>query len=390
MHERDQMADGGGRLMALGAGASPRKDPAAPWRHIDLVLWTTAVLVAAFGVLMVYSATRHHRGVANYSYFMQRQAVFVVLGLGVMLVASLVDYRVIRDFSPVLYIGTLAVLAGVLVVGPPSHGAQAWYQLGPFQFQPSEFAKIALVVCLAAYCAAHRGDMDLRRLITALVLAGVPMLLIAVQPDLGTNLVFVVILLCTLLVTGVRGRHMGVLLALGVVAAVAVVQLGGLQKYQGHRLTSFVNPAADVRGATYNLDQSKTTIGSGGVLGKGVFKGPQTNLAYVPEQHTDFIFTAVGEQVGLVGSAALLALFAVIIWRIWRTANLAKDHAGTLICAGVLAMLVFQIFENVGMTMGIMPVTGIPLPLMSYGGSSTIAVFAGIGLVQNVHMRRFT
>jgi rod shape determining protein RodA len=376
--------------MALGAGASPRRDPAAPWRHIDIMLVFTTLAVAMFGVLMVYSATKHHNGSSTYAFFMQRQAAFVVLGLGVMVVASLVDYRIIRDFSPVIYIGTLVVLAGVLVVGPPSHGAQAWYQVGPFQFQPSEFAKIALVVCLAAYCAAHRGDMDLRRLIAALVLAGLPMLLIAIQPDLGTNLVFVVILLCTLLVTGVRGRQMAVLLALGVVAAVAVVQFGVLQKYQVHRLTSFVSPNADVRGATYNLDQSKTTIGSGGVFGKGIFTGPQTNLAYVPEQHTDFIFTAVGEQVGLVGSAALLALFAVMIWRIWRSANLAKDHAGTLICAGVLAMLVFQIFENVGMTMGIMPVTGIPLPFMSYGGSSTLATFAAIGLVLNVHMRRFS
>jgi rod shape determining protein RodA len=171
---------------------------------------------------------------------------------------------------------------------------------------------------------------------------------------------------------------------------VAVVQFGVLQKYQVHRLTSFVSPNADVRGATYNLDQSKTTIGSGGVFGKGIFTGPQTNLAYVPEQHTDFIFTAVGEQVGLVGSAALLALFAVMIWRIWRSANLAKDHAGTLICAGVLAMLVFQIFENVGMTMGIMPITGIPLPFMSYGGSAVIASFIAIGLVLNIHMRRFS
>ena len=376
----------------MGVGAT-RRDPAAPWRHLDLVLIGAVILVGCFGVLMVFSATRNHTdqlGGGADTFFMQRQAVFMLIGLGVMAVTALVDYRIVRDFSPVIYIGMLVVLAGVLVAGQASHGAQAWYQLGPFQLQPSEFSKIALIVCLSAYCGAHRGDMDMRRLVTVLALAGVPMVLIALQPDLGTNLVFAAILLGTLLVAGVRARHMALLLGLGVVAAIAVVQLGILQQYQVNRLASFVNPSADVRGTTYNLDQSKTTIGSGGVLGKGVFKGPQTNLAYVPEQHTDFIFTAVGEQVGLVGSAALLALFGVIIWRIWRTANLAKDHAGTLICAGVLAMLVFQIFENVGMTMGIMPVTGIPLPLMSYGGSSTIAVFAGLGLVLNVHMRRFT
>src|SRR5436305_9753493 len=311
----------------IGAGsASGRRDPAAPWRHIDALVVLTTLAIAAFGVLMVYSATRHLNdplGLGHNFYYLERQAVFTAIGVGVMVLAAVIDYRWLRDFAPILYGGTLLVLAGVKVVGKSSNGAQAWYQLGPFQLQPSEFAKVALIVCLAGYCAAHRDDFGLRNLVTVLAMAALPMVLIEMQPDLGTNLVFAFILLGMLLVAGVRARHMVVLGALGIAGIVLVVQLGILQKYQTDRLVGFVNPNADIRGSTYNQDQSKTTIGSGGVLGKGLFKGPQTNLAYVPEQHTDFIFTAVGEQVGLVGSAALLALFAIVVWRTWRTAALA-------------------------------------------------------------------
>jgi rod shape determining protein RodA len=368
-------------------------DPAAPWRHVDGILVGAVLTIAAFGVLMVFSATRHRNdpsGLGHDYFFVQRQAVFVLVGVVVMAIAAAIDYRIIRDFAALIYVGMITLLLAVISpLGSNSKGAQAWIQLGSFQLQPSEISKIALIICLAAYLSAHRSELGFRRFFVALVLAGVPMLLIQAQPDLGTNLVFAAILLGMLVVAGVRARHLALLGMLAVVAAVAVIQLGVLQKYQVDRLTTFFNPAADVQGSTYNLDQSKTTIGSGGVLGKGLFDGKQTNLAYVPEQHTDFIFTAVGEQLGLVGSAALLILFAIVVWRVWRTASLAKDLAGTLICVGVLAMIVFQIFENVGMTMGIMPVTGIPLPLMSYGGSSALATFAGVGLVLNVHMRRF-
>jgi rod shape determining protein RodA len=193
-----------------------------------------------------------------------------------------------------------------------------------------------------------------------------------------------------LVVAGARPRHMAALTLLGIAAVVMVFQLGVLKAYQVDRLGAFLDPAGDTQRSTYNLNQSKIAIGSGGLTGKGLFKGTQTNLSYVPEQETDFIFTVVGEELGLVGSGALLALFAVAIWRIWRTASLAKDQFGSLVCIGVLAMLVFQIFENVGMTMGIMPITGIPLPFVSYGGSATISYFAAIGLVLNVHMRRFS
>jgi len=370
----------------LGRGAT------AAWRHVDLALLAATLSIAGMGVLMVYSATQSKladAGLDPYMY-LKRQAVWVVLGLIAMAVTVIVDYRVFRDLAPVLFGGTLLLLLAVLSpLGKSTRGAQAWFQFGSFQLEPSEWAKLALIVCVAAYCATHRGDLDSRRLVTVIALAFLPMALIYLQPDLGTALVFGAILIGVLVVAGARPRHIAVLCILAAVGMVAVVQLGVLKQYQLDRLTAFTDPSRNTAGSAYNLSQAKAAIGSGGLLGKGLFKGTQTNLSFVPEQQTDFIFTVVGEELGFVGAFTLLALFAVVVWRTWRTATLARDLFGTLLCMGVLAMFVFQIFENVGMTMGIMPITGIPLPFMSYGGSSTVASFAGVGLVLNVHMRRF-
>ncbi len=376
----------------MAAARFSRDDAASPWRHVDLSLAASILVLASFGLLMIYSATRNRleEAGADPQYYLQRQAMFVALGLGVMIVMSVVDYRAFRDFAPIIYVGTVGLLLLVLVLGAEHKGQQASFDVGPFQFQPSEFAKVALIVCLAAYVSSLRGEIDGRRMAVILGLAGLPMALIYLQPDLGTSLVFGAILLGMLLVSGAKARHLVALLVIAVIAVFAVVNLGILKDYQYKRLTSFLEPEADTDRSAYNLAQSKTAIGSGGIAGRGLFRGTQTNLSYVPEQHTDFIFTAVGEQLGLVGSAMLLAVFALVAWRTWRSAALAKDVAGTLICVGVLAMLTFQIFENVGMTMGIMPITGIPLPFLSYGGSSTLATFAAMGLVLNVHMRRFT
>jgi rod shape determining protein RodA len=231
--------------------------------------------------------------------------------------------------------------------------------------------------------------MGTRELLIVLGLAAVPFALIYKQPDLGTALVLGAILLGVLLVGGVQTRHLAVLAAIGVVAVAAVLHFGVLKHYQQERVTAFLDSSSNSE-ATYNLDQSKIAIGSGGIEGKGLFHGTQTNLSYVPEQQTDFIFTAVGEQLGLVGCALLLSLFVLIVWRTWRAATTARDATGMLLCVGVMAMFVFQIFENVGMTMGIMPIAGIPLPFMSYGGSAIVASFAAIGLVLNVQMRRYS
>ena len=378
--------------MAIAAGTPTRvRATASPLRHVDMSLIFAVLFVSGLGVLMVYSATRNRFGEISPDYFMERQLLYVLLGVGVMAAVASIDYRMYRDMAPLLYLATLGMLLLVLSpLGSARKGAQAWFQLGSFQFQPSEWSKVLLIVCLAAYAASHRGDLDGRRLLALLGLAALPMGLIMMQPDLGTDLVFGAILLATLLVAGARPRHMLAFGLLAVVAIVLVFQLGLLKDYQRDRLTAFLDPKEDTQRSAYNLNQSKLAISHGGLTGQGLFKGTQTNLSYVPEQHTDFIFTVVGEELGLVGSGTLLALFAFIVWRIWRAGALAKDLSGTLICIGVLAMFTFQIFENVGMTMGIMPITGIPLPFMSYGGSATLAAFAGIGLVLNVHMRRFT
>ena len=246
------------------------------------------------------------------------------------------------------------------------------------------------ILVLASLGAQFGGDVDLRRLVVLLAVPAFPLALIMLQPDPGTALVLVAITMGVLLVAGVRAKHIAALTLLGLSTLVFVLNSGLLEEYQKSRLTVFLNPSAGLREEAYNLNQSKIAIGSGGVLGKGIFEGTQTQLDIVPEQHTDFIFTAVGEELGFLGAASLLLLFAVMCWRIWRIAQLSRDQLGLLLCVGVLSMIVFQMFQNTGMTMGIMPITGIPLPLVSHGGSSTITLFAGLGLVHNVHMRRFS
>ena len=369
-----------------------RRGATAAWRHIDVALLFSSVAVAGMGVLMVFSATESKLRAQGFDphMYLKRQSVWVLLGLVVMAAMVIIDYRVLRDIAPVIFAGAFLLLLLVLSpVGSTSRGAQAWFQFGSFQLEPSEWAKLALIVCAAAYCSTHRGDLDGRRLLIILAVAAVPMGLIYLQPDLGTALVFGAILISVLVVAGARPRHIAILCGAAIVGMLAVVQLGVLKQYQVDRLTAFANPTNDPQHTAYNLAQAKAAIGSGGLFGKGLFKGTQTNLSFVPEQQTDFIFTVVGEELGFAGAFTLLALFAIVVWRTWRTATLARDLFGTLLCVGVLAMFMFQIFENVGMTMGIMPIAGIPLPFMSYGGSSTVANFAAVGLVLNVHMRRF-
>jgi rod shape determining protein RodA len=366
-----------------------RRDPSAPLRHIDPVLIVCTLALAALGVLMVYSATRGTGSTPDRS-FLIKQTMFVFIGLGVMAVATFIDYRRIRDFAWVLYGGAVLLLFLVLSpFGSQVNGAQAWFALGPFQLQPAEFTKLALIVTLGALLAEWAGDIDLKRLGILAVLCGVPMGLILIQPDLGTVAVLVAIVLGMMLIGGLRFRYIVILSVIGVVGVVGAFNSSVLDQYQKDRLTGFLNPSSDTQRTTYNVNQSQRAVANGGVTGEGLFQGRQTELGYVPEQQTDFIFTAVGEELGFVGGAVVLGLYGVIIWRVWRTAKLSRDLLGTLYCVGVLSMLVFQVFENVGMAMGIMPVTGIPLPLLSYGGSSTLVTFAAVGLVLNIHMRRF-
>ncbi|MDQ4132505.1 MAG: rod shape-determining protein RodA [Actinomycetota bacterium] len=373
---------------------SPR-GASSPTRHVDLLLVGATIGIAALGLLMVYSSTRRQQTVAGAgvepNFYVKRQALFLIIGLALMVLMVVVDYRVLQDLAPPIYVGTVVLLLLVFSpLGTAERGAQAWFQVGSLQFEPSELAKLALIIGVSAYCAAHRADLDARRLIVLLGLASVPMVLIYLQPDLGTDMVFGAILLGTLLVAGARPKHMAVLGGIGLLAVLLVLQLGVLKAYQIDRLAAFLDPEGDAQRSAYNLRQSQIAIAAGGMTGRGVFQGSQTNLSFVPEQHTDFIFTAVAEELGFLGAATLLALFALLMWRTWRTAVLARDRFGTLVCVGVLSMLAFQVFENVGMTMGITPIAGIPLPLVSYGGSAMLTSFLAIGLVLNVHMRRFS
>lgn len=381
-------------------GAHLRQRSATPWRHLDLLLVVSVLLIAAFGVTMVWTATRVPLEAAGHSGFAtaKKQAVFSLIGVGVMLAVASVDYRHYRDWAPALYGAMLFLLVAVFVVGRRVSGAQAWFQLGPYQFEPSEAAKIALVVSLAAYASSFKGALHGRALLGVIVMAAVPFALVYKQPDLGSALVLLAIVATVVVVAGARVRHLAVLGLLAVVAMVAVVQLGVLKGYQQSRITSFLHTPSQVSPELlqsyagvniYNVVESKAAISHGGLLGQGVGHGSATNLSQVPEQRTDFIFSAVGEQVGLVGAVVLLVLFLVVLWRTWRAAVLSRDDFGRLLCAGVIGYLLFQTFENIGMTMGIMPVAGIPLPWVSYGGSAVLVEFAAIGLVLNVRMRRF-
>ncbi len=357
--------------------------------RFDVVLVGTVLFLAVTGVVMIYSATRGKLALAGVDpyYYLKRQAIFMVIGLVVMVVLALFDYRRLEQFSTVLYVGTLLALMGVYVLGSSALGSQRWFSLGPFQAQPSEFATLTIVVAMATYCARRRDGLEFRDLVRLLILAGVPILLIIKQPDLGTGIVLSVILVVMLAVAGMPGRYLVMVIVGAVLIIIVALQLGLLQHYQIARLTSFINPNGASSAATYNVTQAKDAIGAGGWLGKGLFRGAQTNLSYVPFQQTDFIFSAVGEQVGFVGSSLLLMLYGVVVWRILRTAQLARDTFGRLLCAGVFALLVFSVFENVGMNMGIMPVAGIPLPFLSYGGSASVVFFAAVGLTVSVHAR---
>ena len=366
-----------------------RRDPTSPLKHIDPVLLVCTLALAFVGVVAVWSATRGPGPDFDDS-FLVRQGVFVIGGTVALAVFALVDYRKLHDWAWVFYGLTTVLLVGVLTpFGSRVNGAQAWFSLGPFQLQPAEFAKLSLIGVLAFMLSEFRGDIDLRRLAALLIVPVVPMGLIMLQPDLGQVLTLVAITLAMLLVGGLPGRFIAILTVIGVLGVVGILNSPVLAEYQQDRLTAFVNPADTENSAMYNIRQSQQAIASGEVTGHGLFEGPQTRLGYVPEQQTDFIFTTVAEQFGFVGGATVLALYGVLCYRIWRTAQIARDLFGTLVCIGVLAMFAFSIFQNVGMAMGIMPVTGIPLLLLSSGGSSTMVAFAGLGLVLNVHMRRF-
>ena len=371
-----------------GRSSPPGRDRATLWERVDVVLVGATLALMAFGAVMVAVTSGLTR--PGLSPVLVHQLLFDGLGLLIGTGAAIVDYRRIEHLGPLAYAATLGLLLLVLSpLGTSVNGAQSWFSVGSFQFQPAEFMKLCVIVLLAAVTARGGGRLDVRRLLRSLALVGLPAALILLQPDLGSVMVLTAMTAAILVVAGTTPRHLAVLALGGVVVVVMVFQLGLLKSYQQDRLTYFLNPATKTS-AGYNAQQSEIAIGSGGILGRGLFHGTQTQLKFVPEQQTDFIFSALGEDLGFLGTAAVLLLDAIIAWRIWRAAILARDLFGTLICAGVGGMFLFHVFENVGMNMGIMPITGIPLPLVSYGGSATIVTLAAIGTVVSVHSHRFS
>ena len=353
-------------------------------RGFDPILVVLTILLSSFGVLMIYSATRDTQQAAGLppALYPTKQIVFIGLGVLAMFLVASIDYRTLLDLSPAMYAGSLVLLVAVLFTGE-INGARAWFSIGQFQLQPAEFTKIVLILALAAYGGAQRNQLDGHRVRVMVAIAALPIVLVFIEPDLGGAFVYGVILLAILWVAGATARQMSGFFVLGITVAVLTVRFGILKGYQVTRLTSFFGTPV------YHVKNSKIAIGSGGVTGRGLFAGSQTKFGYVPERHTDFIFSVVGEQLGVIGAALLLFGLGLLCWRMIRIAIQARDTAGTLIVTGALALFVFQIFENVGMTMQLMPVTGIPLPLVSYGGSSTIMEFMALGLVLNVNRHRY-
>jgi len=367
----------------------------APVRHVDVVLIVTTFALAGVGLLMIRSATFERLAAQGLptTFFVTRQTF--ALGAAVVAggIAAVWDYRHLRGYSPAIYALAILLLVAVLTpFGTEANGAQRWIALpGGFNLQPSEIAKLAVVIAVAALLHEARGKPGFGSVVATVALVGVPMGLVFLEPDLGTSIVFVWLAIVLLLVGGASFWHLGVLGATGIAAVVVGLQLEFIEDYQLERLTAFLdagNPEL-TQSLTFHTNQSLIAVGSGQLFGKGLYQGTQTNLAYVPENHTDFIFTVVGEEFGFVGAVVVLALFGMIIWRGLRIAVTAKDLFGTLLASAIVSLLVLQVFVNVGMTIGIMPVTGIPLPFVSYGGTSLVTSFTLVGLLLNIHSRRF-
>lgn len=351
--------------------------------QVDTVLVGAALAIAGLGVVVVASATRSGPGGATA--YAVRQLTWVALGTLAMVAAMAVDLGRLRRWAPVGYGLVLAGLVAVLSpLGASANGTQAWFDLGPVRVQPAELAKPVLIAVLAAHGARAGGRFGGGRVLGALLLAAPAVGLTLLQPDLGTAIVLVVVTAGVIVTAGAPTRQLAAIGLAGLLLALGGLRAGVLEPYQVERLTGFLHQSSDPRGASWNLEQAKIAIGSGGVAGAGLFAGSQTALDYVPEAHTDFVFTVVGEELGLLGGVSLLGLFSLLAWRIWRAAARAPDRFAALCCTGVLAMIGFQVFENVGMTMGLTPITGIPLPLVSYGGSATVACLAAVGLVANI------
>lgn len=380
-----------GRSRSLRLESSSRvKAPRLDWL---LMLAVAGLLV--IGTLLVWSATAGREDLTggDPEAYLKKQLVNIAIGvvLGVMIIAT--DHRWVRILAPLVYVASVVGLLLVLVMGSTVNGSRSWLMLGGLSIQPAEFAKLAVVIGMALLVAERTEGSWKRRevghldVLGMLAIAALPGALILLQPDLGTMLVLSATVFGAIAVSGAPRRWLLGLVGMAVGGAVLAVQAGVLADYQVDRFLAFTDPGLDPRGAGYNTEQARIAIGNGGVFGQGLFDGSQTQSGFVPEQHTDFIFTVAGEELGLVGSALLILLLGAVLWRALSIAAHAEDLFGRLAAGGIACWFGFQAFQNIGMCLGIMPVTGVPLPLVSYGGSSMFAALMAVGLLQNIHLR---
>ncbi|GAA1596878.1 rod shape-determining protein RodA [Kribbella hippodromi] len=374
----------------------PRMDRRSTVWHVDWVLVLCVVALSFIGAMLIWSSTHNRTTLTggNQYAFLARHALNFAIGLVLAVGAAITDHRRVRILAPVLYAGSIVGLILVLVpgVGSTINGSRSWIHLPGMSIQPSEFAKLAVIVGMALLIA-EKGETDRNEnartvdVAQAIGVAAIPVILVMLQPDLGTVMVLGSIVFGIIAVSGVPKRWMLGLLTAGVLVAAIAIELHVLKTYQLERFTAFLHPSTDPQGIGYNVNQARIAIGNGGVFGQGLFHGGQTQNAFVPEQHTDFVFTVAGEELGLIGAGAIIALFAVILFRGLRIAVTARDAFGRLVATGIVCWFAFQAFENIGMTLGIMPVTGLPLPFVSYGGSSMFACLLAVGLLENIHLR---
>jgi len=371
---------------------SPRRSAFAGF---DPVLTIAVGLLLLMGTLLVYAATRNWYAANGLDpeYYLKRHVINIAIGSLLAWGTTVIDYRLIRAYTPILWVFGVVGLTAVLIpgIGAEVNGAKAWIGLPfGFQLQPAELAKISIIVGMSMILSERSHDSDAAQdkdVLQALIVAAIPVLLILKQPDMGTIFIISIAVVTIIAVSGAPMRWVVGLVLLAVLGSFTAVKVGVINDYQVKRLQAFVNPSADTQGSGYQLRQARITVGSGGFIGTGLFNGPQTNGRFVPEQQTDFIFTVAGEELGFLGCGFILILYLVVLMRAFGIARRSSDPYGKLVCTGVIAWFAFQAFENIGMTLGMMPMTGVPLPFVSYGGSSMFATMMGFGLLQNVHAR---
>jgi rod shape determining protein RodA len=361
-------------------------------RNTDWFMLVLAFLLVLYGLMAIYSATQSDERLTRGDpyYFVKKQVIWLALGIVALAVMVMIDYHQLPNYAREIYIGNLLLLVLVLFIGKAGGGAERWIEIGPFRLQPSEFAKIAVIITLASYLTRHRERIEeLRTVMVSFLHLLAPMALVLLEPDLGTSLTFIFFWVGMLWMARARVLHLLLFIFLGLLAFAAMWHFGVLKDYQKDRILIMRDPEADRRGRGYQLIQQKIAVGSGQLTGKGLTQGTQSQHHFIPEQHTDAIFSVIGEELGFIGSTVLLLLFAaLVIWRILNVVLVAQDDFGVLMATGFACMLAFHVFVNVGMVLAVMPVTGLPLPFVSYGGSNLLTNLTAIGLLLNVCMRR--